>query len=218
MTSTLERAARKGDPILPSLPTVATDAAESTQQHSLQGSVVDVYPAPEYPAAQLMAGQRRYAAVVGRAGVVAASKKQEGDGASPAGTCPLREVFFRPDRLERPCTGLPVRETTPLMVWCDDPSHPAYNTLVEDGSFDGAERLWRDDHLYDLLIVLGWNDDPPVPDRGSAVFVHVARNEGVPAAAPTAGCIAVGRADLLELVTTLDRNAVIRVHAERCPA
>ena len=59
----------------------------------------------------------------------------------------------------------------------------------------GYEVLWRDDNVYDLLAVVGYNDDPVVPGAGSAIFVHIAR----PGLTPTTGCIGVAVDDLLEL-------------------
>ena len=127
---------------------------------------------------------------LGRGGISAA--KREGDGATPAGVFPLRRVMFRPDRLGSPETGLPIRAIEPSDGWCDDPRDARYNQLIRLPCGAGHERLWRDDGLYDLLAVIGYNDDPIEPGRGSAIFLHVAR----PNYGPTEGCVALALPDL----------------------
>ncbi len=131
---------------------------------------------------------------LGRAGVSAT--KREGDGATPAGVLPLRYVFYRTDRLAQPATLLAVRAITPDDGWCDDPASPEYNRLVRRPFPGRHETLWRADALYDLIVVLGWNDAPPIPNRGSAIFLHVA----APDYAPTEGCVALARRDLTRLL------------------
>ncbi|MGI8840681.1 MAG: L,D-transpeptidase family protein [Caulobacteraceae bacterium] len=133
---------------------------------------------------------------LGRGGVVAAAAKREGDGASPAGAWPLRRVLYRPDRGGAPATGLPTRALSPDDAWCETPLDPDYNRLVTLPHLSGADRLWRDDALYDLIVVLGHNDAPVVAGAGSAIFLHVARpNFGV-----TSGCVALTRPDLEALL------------------
>lgn len=126
---------------------------------------------------------------LGRGGVIAAADKREGDGASPAGVWPIRKVFFR-GRL--PKSSLPRHALRPEDGWCDAPEDPCYNRPVRHPYPASAERLWRDDGLYDRIVVLGHNDDPVVPGLGSAIFLHIAR-EGY---APTEGCVALSAEDL----------------------
>ena len=143
---------------------------------------------------RLTAGDIVLPCALGRSGVTQA--KHEGDGASPIGTWPLRYVLFRPDRTDRPATALPVQAISPGDGWCDDPADPRYNLPVQLPYGASAETLWREDELYDVVVVLGYNDDPPRPDRGSAIFFHLA----TPEFAPTAGCVAVHRADMVRLL------------------
>ncbi len=133
---------------------------------------------------------------LGRSGVVAAGKKREGDGATPLGSWPMRQVFWRADRLPRPATRLPVMPLGAEMGWCDDSTHPAYNKPVQLPFGAGHEMLWREDHIYDLILVLGYNDDPPAPGRGSAIFLHLAREDF----SPTEGCVACARDDLIDIL------------------
>lgn len=130
---------------------------------------------------------------IGKAGVIAGADKREGDNKSPLGTWTMREVWHRPDVYpEGPNTALPVRATRPEDGWCDAPGDPNYNRPITLPYPASAERMWRDDAVYDLVVILGHNDDPPVPGLGSAIFMHLAR-DGYPG---TEGCVALERADL----------------------
>ncbi len=131
---------------------------------------------------------------LGRSGV--RRDKREGDGATPVGTFPLRELWFRPDRLPRPETLLDIREIEPTRAWCDDPRDGGYNRAVWAPYPASHERLWREDHLYDLIVPLGYNDAPAIRGLGSAIFLHVA----APDYRPTEGCVAIARDDLLTLL------------------
>ncbi|MFO1189360.1 MAG: L,D-transpeptidase family protein [Alphaproteobacteria bacterium] len=148
---------------------------------------------------------RRARCALGRGGI--RGDKREGDGATPAGTFALRSVLYRADRLARPATRLPVEMIGPRDGWCDDPSHPHYNRRVRLPFTASHERLWRRDRLYNLVVVVGHNDSPPRPGLGSAIFIHVAS----PRYSPTAGCIALARADLLRLLGDCDRRSKILI-------
>lgn len=143
----------------------------------------------------------RVRCALGRSGISA--RKREGDGATPAGVFPLREVYFRPDRLDPPPTDLPVCALDPGDGWCDDPGDAAYNRHVCLPYAARHERLWREDALYDLLMVIGYNDDPVLAGAGSAIFLHVARIEvGKSGYAATEGCVALALPDLQDLLFT----------------
>lgn len=137
---------------------------------------------------------RRVRCALGRGGVRV--EKREGDGATPTGCFALRRVLYRPERGAAPETVLPVSAIAPDDGWCDDPADPRYNRPVTLPYPASAERLWREDRLYDLLVVLGHNDDPPEPGAGSAIFLHVAR----PDYGPTEGCVALAPDDLRALL------------------
>jgi len=145
----------------------------------------------------LSLGGQHFACALGRSGVTA--RKCEGDGATPIGTMALRRIYFRPDRLSRPATALPARPLDPALGWCDDPRSPRYNKLISLPFSAQHEYLWRADHLYDVVVELGYNDAPPIRWRGSAIFLHIAK----PDYAPTAGCVALARRDMLRLLPRL---------------
>jgi len=149
---------------------------------------------------------RRIRCALGRGGVRV--DKHEGDGATPAGTWRMRALLFRPDRIPRtPLTGLPLRGLRPEDGWCDDPGDALYNRPVKFPFRGRAERLWREDEIYDLVVIVGFNDDPPVPEQGSAIFLHVAR----PDFSPTEGCVAVARDDLLAIVAQASTSSWVVV-------
>jgi L,D-peptidoglycan transpeptidase YkuD (ErfK/YbiS/YcfS/YnhG family) len=141
------------------------------------------------------AGPRRVAIGPGGIGV----KGGEGDGITPRGSFPVREVFYRADRTPKPDTVLPLRALARDDGWCDAPDDPNYNRLVKLPYPASHEQLWREDHLYDLVVVLGYNDDPVVPGKGSAIFLHLAR----PDFSATHGCVALKYEDALAAIAQL---------------
>lgn len=134
---------------------------------------------------------RTLPATLGRNGI--ATRKREGDGCTPAGTHRIVGLLYRPDRIAAtrlPGWAVPIG---PGDFWCEDPDHPDYNQMVRAPFPAGHETLRRADPLYDVVLVTDWNWPDAVPGRGSAIFIHAWRRPG----APTAGCVAMGRRDLL---------------------
>jgi L,D-peptidoglycan transpeptidase YkuD (ErfK/YbiS/YcfS/YnhG family) len=153
------------------------------------------------------AGHRTIRAALGRSGIKPA--KREGDGATPAGEFHPVRLWWRADRLARPRTLLPVRRIGPNDAWCEDPADRRYNRPFHRSANEPGDRLRRADGLYDLVVEIDHNARPRVAGRGSAVFLHVAR-EGF---APTAGCIALTRKDLLSLLRRISPNTRIIIHS-----
>jgi len=144
-------------------------------------------------------------AVCGKGGVRA--DKREGDHASPAGTFPLLRSFYRPDRLASPRTALPLAALRPNDGWVDASADPNYNKAVTLPYPASAEALWRDDGLYDAIVVIGYNTDPVVPGKGSAIFLHVA----APDYSGTEGCVAIARETLISLLGLLGPGSTITI-------
>ena len=143
-------------------------------------------------------GETSYRCALGSGGIVA--DKREGDGGTPVGTWPLRRLLYRPDRESRPACILSVTQIAPTDGWCDDPGHGDYNRPVTLPFAASHEEMWRDDHLYDLVVVVGHNDGSPVAGAGSAIFLHLAREDW----GPTAGCVAFERQDFLAILAAID--------------
>lgn len=146
---------------------------------------------------------------LGRSGIAALNMKREGDGATPAGTFILHRVLWRPDRGPKPLTHLPCEAINESDGWCDDPTRSEYNRPVQLPFAGSAERLWRDDNLYNLVVVLGHNDDPPRPSLGSAIFLHVATQDF----APTQGCVAINEVDLRALLADVNPGDMLTVES-----
>ncbi len=155
------------------------------------------------------AGGLAFPCAIGRGGTTLA--KREGDGATPIGRFPLRGLYYRPDRGPAPRSGLPTWPLRPDLGWSDDPLDAAYNRPVVLPRSGRAERLWRHDSLYNFIVPLGYNDDPPRAGAGSAIFLHVAR----PGLTGTEGCIALRRSDLLLLLADVNSAWHLRVEDPR---
>ena len=142
---------------------------------------------------------------LGRGGM--ATAKKEGDGTTPAGAWPVRRIWYRPDREARPGSPLEIFRIDRKTAWCDDAERAEYNRPVAlpfDGSF---EALLRADGLYDIFLELGFNDAPPVPRAGSAIFLHLEKNDFQ----PTLGCIAVSRAVMGRILSHITSDSVVHV-------
>ncbi len=134
---------------------------------------------------------------LGRGGIIA--NKREGDGGTPRGTFRPRQVWWRADRSPRPRTFLPVRAIRPEDAWCEDPGSRHYNQPMRLNADQGGDRLKRDDHLYDFIVEIDHNTHPRIAGHGSAVFLHLARENF----SPTAGCVSMTRSAMLRLLARL---------------
>ena len=144
--------------------------------------------------------------IIGRGGAVAADDKREGDGATPLGAWPLRGALLRPGWTAMP--ELPWRWLRPADGWSDDPADAAYNRPVSHPHHFSAERLWRDDAVYDAIVVLGHNDTPPVAGSGSAIFLHLTRDDR----RPTEGCVAIDRDAMTALLPKLSAGQTLTIN------
>jgi L,D-peptidoglycan transpeptidase YkuD (ErfK/YbiS/YcfS/YnhG family) len=148
-------------------------------------------------AGRLCFGEIEMPCTIGRGGTCVVADKREGDGCTPLGLWPIRAVLLRPGKVEPEGIRLPWRWVREGDGWSDDPADPAYNRPVHLPRSYSAENLLRDDDAYDVIVVLGHNDAPPVPGQGSAIFFHLSEGRS------TAGCVAVEREDMLRLLPLL---------------
>ena len=169
-------------------------------------TILHVARAPGNPARGLM---RLHGVAIpvalGRGGIQA--NKREGDGATPRGRFRLLRLWWRADRMTRPKTRLPVRAIRGDDGWCEDAGDRRYNRPIKLSPSTPGDRLRRDDTLYDLVIELDHNTRPRMKNRGSAVFIHVAR----PGFAPTAGCVALSAPGLRHLLTRIGAHTRIEI-------
>jgi L,D-peptidoglycan transpeptidase YkuD (ErfK/YbiS/YcfS/YnhG family) len=153
----------------------------------------------------LIAGNHVFPVALGRGGIRA--DKREGDGGTPRGRFKLLRLWWRQDRLPYLRSSLPMQAIRKDDGWCEDPRDRNYNRPVKLSPSSAADRLWREDHLYDLIVELDHNTCPRIPYRGSAVFIHFARKDFT----PTAGCVALKRGDLQKLLSLLARDCWIDI-------
>ncbi|MGA7809727.1 L,D-transpeptidase family protein [Bradyrhizobium sp.] len=145
----------------------------------------------------LTGGGQTIPVALGRGGIRA--NKREGDGGTPRGTYHPRRLWWRADRHVRPRTFLPVRAIGPDDAWCEDPSDRHYNQPIRLRLGRDGDRLQRADQLYDFIIEIDHNAAPRVAGRGSAVFLHLARDNF----GPTAGCVSMTKSAMLHLLQRL---------------
>ncbi|GAB5501980.1 L,D-transpeptidase family protein [Pyruvatibacter sp.] len=168
---------------------------------------IDVWQhGPKAHGGRLRIGNRVIRCAIGKNGIT--SPGCEGDGATPAGTFPLRRILYRSDRGQRPSTALGAKPIGPRDGWCDESSDPAYNQPVRLPYPASAEKLARRDRLYDVIVILGHNDTPVIPGLGSAIFMHVARRDF----GPTLGCVALSPDDLAYVLRRVTKDSTITIH------
>ena len=153
----------------------------------------------------LTAGPFQIPCALGPAGIV--RPKREGDGGTPAGRFKLLWGYYRPDRPRPRAGGVPLKALRLDTGWCEVSESPRYNRPVRLPSSDCTDRMWRDDHLYDLTFVLDQNFTKRAKGRGSAIFFHLAR----PGLTPTAGCVAIPGEAMRKLAPRLARGAVLEI-------
>lgn len=161
-----------------------------------------------YSSGKAVFKEKEYQCAIGKNGF--AENKIEGDGKTPIGCFEMRKVFFRKDKIEKPQTSLLVKEIQENDAWCDDINDEKYNQQTKLSYNASYEKLWRDDEVYDIVVVLGYNDNPIVPGKGSAIFMHIARQDY----SPTVGCIAFSKEDLLEILKNCDKTSLVCISGE----
>ena len=147
----------------------------------------------------------RFKCALGKNGIK--KKIKEGDDITPKGTFKIKAVYYRKDKIKKILTSIKTRKIKKNMGWCDDPKSTAYNQLINLPNKVGYERLYRKDNIYDLIIVLNYNMTPIVKNKGSAIFIHIAKKNY----SPTKGCIALSKIDLLKILYNIHKNTKIKI-------
>jgi L,D-peptidoglycan transpeptidase YkuD (ErfK/YbiS/YcfS/YnhG family) len=148
----------------------------------------------------------KFKCALGKSGI--GKKKIEGDNITPKGVFRIVKIYYRKDRLKELSSKFTPMEITKSMGWCDDPNSKNYNQLINLPSKYSHEKLFKKNNIYDLIIVLNYNMKPIFKNKGSAIFIHVAKNNYQ----PTQGCIALKKNDLLKLLSKISKNIKININ------
>ena len=148
----------------------------------------------------------RFKCALGKAGI--GKKSIEGDNLTPKGTYKIVKIYYRKDRIKKISSKFKLTKITKNMGWCDDPYSKKYNQLIRLPNKYSYEKLYQKNNVYDLLLVLDYNMNPIIRNKGSAIFIHVAKKNYK----PTAGCIALKKEDLLKLINTIKLNTKIFIN------
>ena len=148
----------------------------------------------------------KFKCALGKAGI--GEKKREGDNVTPTGTFKIVKIYYRSDRVKKISSKLRLIEITKNMGWCDDPNSKNYNKLINLPSKYSHEKLFKKNNIYNVIVVLNYNMKPIIKNKGSAIFIHIAKNNYQ----PTQGCIALKKNDLLKLLSKISRNIKIKIN------
>jgi L,D-peptidoglycan transpeptidase YkuD (ErfK/YbiS/YcfS/YnhG family) len=148
----------------------------------------------------------KFKCALGKAGI--GKKKLEGDQITPKGTYKIVEIYCRKDRLKKISSKFKLIEIKKNMGWCDDPKSKKYNQLIKLPSKYSHENLYRENSIYDLILVLNYNMNPIIKNKGSAIFIHIANKKFK----NTEGCIAIKKKNLVRLVKIINKKTLVIIH------
>ena len=134
-------------------------------------------------------------------------KIKEGDGITPKGIYKIKIVYYRQDKIKKISTSINSKKIEKNMGWCDDPKSDNYNQLINLPNKYNSEKLYRNDNIYDLIVVLDYNMNPIIKNKGSAIFIHIAKKNYT----PTQGCIALSKIDLLKILNKINKKTKIKI-------
>ena len=147
----------------------------------------------------------KFRCALGKGGIK--KKVKEGDNITPKGIFKIIKIYYRPDKINKIISSIKKIKIKKNMGWCDDPSSSYYNKQVKLPSKYNHERLYRKDNLYDLILVLNYNTNPIIKNKGSAIFLHIAKKNYQ----PTKGCVALKKQDLIKLTSIIKKNTKIKL-------
>ena len=148
----------------------------------------------------------KFKCALGKAGI--GKKKLEGDQITPKGTYKIVKIYFRKDRLKKISSKFKLIEIKKNMGWCDDPKSKKYNQLIKLPSKYSHENLYRENSIYDLILVLNYNMNHIIKNKGSAIFIHIANKKFK----NTEGCIAIEKKNLVRLVKIINKKTLVIIH------
>ena len=135
-------------------------------------------------------------------------KKKEGDKKTPKGEFRLKYILYRKDRIFKFKTKLKKIAITKKMGWCDDPKSAYYNKIIIYPFKFSAERFWRKENIYDIIIVIDYNINPVVKNKGSAIFLHIAKKKYQ----PTNGCVAINKKNIRLIASKINKKTKLKIY------
>jgi L,D-peptidoglycan transpeptidase YkuD (ErfK/YbiS/YcfS/YnhG family) len=150
-------------------------------------------------------GNYKVKCAIGKRGI--SKKRKEGDLITPKGNYSIKKVFYRKDRVKNLKTKLKKNIINKNFGWCDDPKSKKYNQLIKHPFDYSYEKLYRKDRIYDIIIVLDYNINPIKKKLGSAIFIHVAKNNYI----RTKGCVAIKKSSLRKLIQLINKNTKVKI-------
>ena len=148
----------------------------------------------------------KFRCALGKAGIK--KKEKEGDNVTPKGIFKITSMYYRPDKIKNIITAVKKIKIKKNIGWCDDPNSHFYNQQISLPNKFGHEKIYRNDSLYDLILVLNYNVNPIIKNKGSAIFIHVAKKNYK----KTKGCIALKKKHLIELISKIKKNTKIKIN------
>ncbi|MDC1092516.1 L,D-transpeptidase family protein [Pelagibacteraceae bacterium] len=142
---------------------------------------------------------------IGKRGI--GKKKKEGDFITPVGVFKIKIILYRKDRVKKLNTILKILPIRKNMGWCNDPRSKKYNKLITIPSTHRHEKLFKKENLYDIILVLNFNMNPVKKNKGSAIFIHVAKKNYE----NTEGCVAVRKLELLKILKNIKKNTEVKI-------
>ena len=143
---------------------------------------------------------------IGKRGI--SKNKYEGDLCTPIGKFTFEYLLYRKDKIKNLKTDIPKKVIKKNMGWCDDPKSEKYNKLIKFPFSYKAEKLFLNKEIYDLLLVINYNRNPVFPEKGSAIFLHIASKNFK----PTKGCIAIKKKDFLKILPLIRKKTKIIIN------
>jgi len=131
--------------------------------------------------------------------------KEEGDNSTPKGKLSFTKVLYRADKIRNFSTKIKKIEIKKNMGWCDDPTSKFYNKLILFPFKYRAERLYRDDDIYDIILVTNYNSKPIKKNKGSAIFIHIAKKNY----SSTKGCIAISKRNMIKILSKINYRSLL---------
>jgi len=142
---------------------------------------------------------------LGKAGIK--KKIKEGDNITPRGVFKIIKVYYRADKIDKIETQIKKIKIKKKIGWCDDPRSVFYNKQIKLPNKFSHEKLYRNDNIYDLILVLNYDMNPIIKNKGSAIFIHVAKNNYQ----PTHGCIGLKKKHLLTILKKIKKNTKVKI-------